>query len=504
MLMLLLLPSLLTQPSAAAASADLFDVTAAADVLATALAFMAPRTLDPIPVSRLTLWGLNGLATLDAGLVVTAAGGRITLQAGGRAIISLAIPPEDDTSAWGHAAADIAQAAWTASASVRQAGQQAVITGFFDELFNHLDPYSRYIPPDDARGDLARRDGAAGIGIELGGPPGNVRVTAVQPNQPAWVAGLRPAARILAVDGQSTAGQDADTVSDWLAGADGSDVELVIADARGRRRTLSITRALITPETVYADRRGGVLTLRITAFSRDTDARVEEELDAAMTDGPRLHGVILDMRGNRGGLLRQAVLVADALQGGGVVTVTQGRDPEASVIWRSGPDDMTRGLPLVVLVDGRTASAAEILAAALQDQGRAVVVGSATLGKGLVQTIAPLPDGGELFITWSRVITPAGYPLQGLGVLPQICTSQGQGLIDRQMAALAHGELLTGPTLQRHDNARAPVPLSQILDIRATCPAAEGRDADLVVARKLLSDPAQYAAARLSIALPAP
>jgi carboxyl-terminal processing protease len=133
-----------------------------------------------------------------------------------------------------------------------------------------------------------------------------------------------------------------------------------------------------------------------------------------------------------------------------------------------------------------------------------VVVGSATLGKGLVQTIAPLPDGGELFITWSRVITPAGYPLQGLGVLPQICTSQGQGLIDRQMAALAHGELLTGPTLQRHDNARAPVPLSQILDIRATCPAAEGRDADLVVARKLLSDPAQYAAARLSIALPAP
>ena len=119
---------------------------------------------------------------------------------------------------------------------------------------------------------------------------------------------------------------------------------------------------------------------------------------------------------------------------------------------------MTKGLPVVVLVDGRTASAAEILAAALQDQGRAVVVGSSTLGKGLVQTIAPLPDGGELFVTWSRVITPAGYPLQGLGVLPQICTSLGPANIDRQLAALSHGELLSGPNLQRHDGARPPVP----------------------------------------------
>jgi len=151
----------------------------------------------------------------------------------------------------------------------------------------------------------------------------------------------------------------------------------------------------------------------------------------------------------------------------------------------------------VVLVDGRTASAAEILAAALQDQGRAVVVGSATLGKGLVQTIAPLPDGGELFVTWSRVLTPSGYPLQGLGVLPQICTSLGQEQLARQMASLAEGRLAMRDAVLRHAAARAPVPPPQMIELRAPCPAAEGRDGDLRVAQALLDNPAAYNAALL-------
>ncbi len=110
----------------------------------------------------------------------------------------------------------------------------------------------------------------------------------------------------------------------------------------------------------------------------------------------------------------------------GVAVVTRGRDPQSNHIWSVQGGDLTGGIPIVVLVDGRTASAAEIMAAALADHGRAVVVGSATLGKGLVQTIAQLPDGGELFVTWSRVMAPLGWPLQGLGVMPQLCTSLGQ------------------------------------------------------------------------------
>jgi carboxyl-terminal processing protease len=151
----------------------------------------------------------------------------------------------------------------------------------------------------------------------------------------------------------------------------------------------------------------------------------------------------------------------------------------------------------VVAVDGRTASAAEILAAALTDRGRAVAVGSTTLGKGLVQTIDPLPDGGELFVTWSRVLAPLGWPLQGLGVLPQVCTSLGEATLQRQLDALAEGTQPMQHEIDAARAARAPLSPTQVLAIRNACPAAEGRDADLATARVLIDNPAAYAAALL-------
>ncbi len=158
---------------------------------------------------------------------------------------------------------------------------------------------------------------------------------------------------------------------------------------------------------------------------------------------------------------------------------------------------MADDVPVVVLVDGRTASAAEVLAAALADRGRAVVVGSATLGKGLVQTIAPLPDGGELFVTWSRILAPRGWPIQGLGVLPQVCTSLGRDVLAHQLAALAEGAqpMLAAVTL--HRSARAPLPPAEIVAIRHACPAAGGRETDLEAAHTLIDNPAAYAAALL-------
>jgi carboxyl-terminal processing protease len=137
------------------------------------------------------------------------------------------------------------------------------------------------------------------------------------------------------------------------------------------------------------------------------------------------------------------------------------------------------------------------LAAALADRGRGVVIGSSTLGKGLVQTIAPLPDGGELFVTWSRVLAPRGWPIQGLGVLPQVCTSLGQGVLGSQLAELAQGRQPMAHALAIHHAARAPLPPAQILAIRSACPAAEGREVDLDTARQLIREPASYAAALL-------
>jgi carboxyl-terminal processing protease len=503
-----------------------FDVEMAADVFATSLAFMAPRTLDPVPVSQLTIWGLNGLSALDPRLAVAVRDNRLVLSAGNDVLLATPLPAEGDADAWAVTASNLSRTAWIASGPLRRAGTQGIISSFFDELFNHLDPYSRYTPPDQASADTARRDGSAGIGVELTGPPGLVAIGAMKEDGPAAVAGLRIGERILAVDGQPTQRQSATTIAGWLAGPANTQLVLTLARPGSRPREVALTRTIVTPETVFVDRSGDILILRVVAFSRDTEDRIAAELLHAIPPAPTANdgtgtmqparavasrhsepagsartrpprGVVLDLRGNRGGLLRQAVLAADAMLAGGVVAVTSGRNPQASVVWRASPDDLTHGVPIVVLVDGRTASAAEILAAALQDQGRAVVVGSATLGKGLVQTVSPLPDGGELFISWSRVLAPSGYPLQGLGVLPQICTSLGQQALERQMAALPEHNLLMRQALLRHALARAPVSPPQMLELRAPCPAAEGREDDMRVARALLADSAAYAGALL-------
>ena len=241
----------------------------------------------------------------------------------------------------------------------------------------------------------------------------------------------------------------------------------------------------------------GFLALQITGFNKGTSDQFSAALVAGLSQTPAPDGLVIDLRGNRGGVLRQAVLIADTLLPAGTIVQAAGRDPDADQNFSAEGGDITAGLPMVVLVDGQTASAAEILAAALADNRRAVVVGSSTLGKGLVQAVTILPDGGELFITWSRVLAPRGWPLQTLGVIPQICTSLGAQNLSAQLNALRAGKnLMAAPDAQARA-ARAPVPIEEILAIRDTCPADIGGELDISAARFLMASPAAYAAALL-------
>lgn len=258
-----------------------------------------------------------------------------------------------------------------------------------------------------------------------------------------------------------------------------------------------MTRAMVPPETVFARRIENVLVVKITSFSNSTASHIAQSVQDALAEPKPVSGIVLDLRDNRGGLLRQAVTAADTFLPSGIVVTTVGRDPDANRVWRSTEGELGENVPLVVLVDGNTASAAEILAASLADRGRAVVVGSSTVGKGLVQAIDPLPDGGELFVTWSRVIAPLGWPIQELGVLPQVCTSLGTEVLNRQLAALSTGFQPFASAIKRARSARVPVSVSEALEIRAPCPAAEARPADLEAARTLIANPAAYAAALL-------
>ena len=464
----------------------------AQSVYATALEFIAPRTLEPQSIAQLTIWGLHGLTALDPTLSVELRETSMRLVQGDQLAFAADLPTDQNAAAWASLAARMAQAAARVSDTVRQAGSEGVIRSFFDELFNHLDPYSRYAPPGAAETDRERRGGQAGLGLSVLRRGAAIVVRAVLPSSPAAEQGIRPGDRILSVDGRRIGREDAATVDGWIAGPDGSTMTLGWRGRDGRAHSQVIERVVVPPETVTAVRLADLVLIRIEGFSVDTDQQFGDALGASF-DGHVVRGLIVDLRGNRGGLLRQAVATVDLVMVGGTVTTTAGRHPQSSREWKGGAGpDFAEGRPIVVLVDGRTASAAEIMAAALEDAGRAVVVGSSTLGKGLVQTIEQLPNGGELFVTWSRVLAPGGWPIQGLGVMPQVCTSLGEDTLKASLEDLAHGQQDMAAALARHNAARAPFPVAQTVELRNACPAAEGRDVDVDVARFLLDHPAAY------------
>jgi carboxyl-terminal processing protease len=215
--------------------------------------------------------------------------------------------------------------------------------------------------------------------------------------------------------------------------------------------------------------------------------------DAEQEIGPRMKGIILDLRDNPGGLLNQSVAVSNLFLSEGRVVSTHGRHPDSHQYFEASGEDILEGKPIVVLVDGESASAAEIVAAALQDNRRAVVVGSNTYGKGTVQTVLPLPNQGEITLTWARFHAPSGYTLHHLGVLPSICTSSYVSA-DAVMRDLSARRLPMVPTHRR--NLTKPDDTAGLDALRRTCPSREAdNQIDLEIALRLVRTPDVYTAA---------
>jgi len=481
------------------AGADGFNAAAAAQVWAAALTYIAPRSLQAVGIPRMTIWGLNGLAALDPDLNTTLHDNEIRLYGPAQLLIAVPAPADTDATAWANAAAAVASAAYAASPALQQAGTQGLIESFFDELFNHFDPYSRYEPPSQAAQDQLMITGLAGAGLTLRAEGGAVVVGAVAADGPAAEAGIAPGFQVLAIDGRPVHPGNIARANDQLNGIAGTTVTLRLLDPNDvAPQDITLTRAYVPPQTVFPETVApAAIGLKISGFNKGTSDQFSAALVAALAANPNATGVVIDLRGNRGGVLRQAVLVADSLLPSGVIVIASGRDPDADQTFAAEGTDLTGGLKLVVLVDGQTASAAEILAAALADNRRAVVVGSATLGKGLVQTLTALPDGGELYVTWARVLAPRGWPLQTLGLLPQVCTSVGGQALTGELAALTDGRNLLAPLLKQSRAARAPVPVDQVLALRDQCPAAIGGDLDIAAANFLLATRSAYTAALL-------
>jgi carboxyl-terminal processing protease len=283
-----------------------------------------------------------------------------------------------------------------------------------------LDPHSAYLNADEYRDSfVSTRSEFGGIGIEVNAEDGLVKVIAPIEDTPAHRAGLKAGDLITHVDGEPVKGKGLMYAVNKMRGPPGSELRLTIQRA-GAAFEARLTRAVIKVRSVRWEVIDDIGYIRVVRFIE----KVDDNLEQAMADirqrlGGRLRGIVLDLRNNPGGLLEQSVTMADSFLDSGTIVTVKGRRGSGR-IYEASSGDIARGLPMVVLVNGGSASAAEIVAAALQHSGRAVVMGTQTFGKGSVQTVVPLPQEGAIRLTTALYYAPSGEAIQARGVEPNI------------------------------------------------------------------------------------
>jgi carboxyl-terminal processing protease len=455
--------------------------------------------IAPVSSRKLILAAAARFSRLDPKFSVTESPGtdggtQVVVNYDGRQVAAFAAPTGDAPHAWGELMGRLVASARAASPTLTTLSEDQIDKALFDGITNALDRFSRYAPPEIARDQRAMRDGFGGVGVTLDVSGEEFRITQVTSGGPADRAGIRPEDKLVAIDGAPTAGRSQSEVIHALRGPILSPVEMTVYRPNlGQRRSFRLQRALVILPTVTVLRDGDIAVFQIASFNQNTTQQIVEDLGRLERElGPRLRGIVLDLRGNPGGLLDQAVSLSDVFISKGPIVSTVGRHPASHQYFEASGDSMAPQIPTVVLINGGSASSSEIVAAALQDVGRAVVVGSASYGKGTVQTVLRLPNDGELTLTWAQLVAPSGYFLHQHGVVPTLCTSDLGDDDNSVQVALQR----TNSSASLTPRSRASLDENAWSQLRRACPARQGdREIDVKVAKRLLSDPALYSQA---------
>jgi carboxyl-terminal processing protease len=304
-----------------------------------------------------------------------------------------------------------------------------LIEAAIDGMLTSLDPHSSYLSPDDASAMRVQTRGEfGGLGIEVTQEEGFVKVVSPMDGTPADDAGILAGDFITHVDGESVLGLTLDDAVGKMRGPVGAEIIItVVREGEGEPFDVSIIRDTIELQAVRAKTEGDTVVLRVTTFNDKTTPNLTDKLAeevAALGGMDNVNGFVIDLRNNPGGLLTQAIRVSDAFLEKGEIVSTRGRNPEEGDRFNATSGDLAEGKPIVILINGGSASASEIVAGALQDHRRAIVVGTKSFGKGSVQTIMPLRGEGAMRLTTARYYTPSGRSIQALGVSPDIVVEQ--------------------------------------------------------------------------------
>ncbi len=311
---------------------------------------------------------------------------------------------------------------------VEDVGEEDLIESAINGMLTSLDPHSSYLNAKSFRDMRVQTRGEfGGLGIEVTMENGLVKVVSPIDDTPAFRAGLKPGDLITHLDKTNVQGLSLAEAVEKMRGPVNTDLLLTIRRTGREPFEVTITRAVIKIQSVRSRNEGDIGYLRITSFSEQTAigvARAMKKLHAGAEKS--LKGLILDLRNNPGGLLDQSVKVADAFLERGEIVSTRSRRPDDAQRFNSKPGDLAQSLPMIVLINGGSASASEIVAGALQDHRRAIVLGTKSFGKGSVQTIIPLAGHGAMRLTTARYYTPSGRSIQAKGIDPDIIVQQAR------------------------------------------------------------------------------
>jgi carboxyl-terminal processing protease len=312
---------------------------------------------------------------------------------------------------------------------VEEVDDADLIEAAINGMLTSLDPHSSYLSPDDADDMRVQTRGEfGGLGIEVTQEEGFVKVVSPIDDTPADAAGMEAGDFITHVDGESVLGLTLDEAVEKMRGPVGSEIVItVVRDGEPEPFDVTIVRDTIKLTAVRTRTVGDSVVLRVTTFNDQTTPNLIDGFQKQVEElggMENVDGIVLDLRNNPGGLLTQAIKVSDEFLEKGEIVSTRGRNPEDGERYNAQPGDLAEGKPIVVLINGGSASASEIVAGALQDHRRAIVVGTKSFGKGSVQTVMPLRGDGAMRLTTARYYTPSGRSIQALGVSPDIVVEQ--------------------------------------------------------------------------------
>ena len=315
------------------------------------------------------------------------------------------------------------------STYVEEVDDVALIEAAINGMLTSLDPHSSYLPPKDYdEMQVETRGEFGGLGIEVTQEDGFVKVVSPIDDTPAYRAGLEAGDFITHIDGDSVLGLTLNDAVDLMRGEVGEEIVLTIfREGTDEPFDVTIVRDIIKLTAVKVRTEGRAIVVRITSFTEKTYANLVEGMaEEIEANGgvDNIDGFVLDLRNNPGGLLSQAISVSDAFLDAGEIVSTRGRNEIDSDRFNAQEGDLAEGKPIVILINGGSASASEIVAGALQDHRRAIVIGTKSFGKGSVQTIMPIAGDGAMRLTTARYYTPSGRSIQALGITPDILVEQ--------------------------------------------------------------------------------